>query len=745
MSSTPIQQAKERLPLPLLMEQLGLGEHAKKNARCPFHDDRNPSFSVFQIDGSWFYKCHAGCGEGDEINFLEKHKGISRANATKLYLEIAGCAPLAPIFWRKSNDGASESFDWAACVNSLTDDHLEQLGNQRWYSRAFCAWLWDNRLVGLHNNCIAFPVHNKGSVVGAHYCLEDGSWRYQPQGTKAAPLIFGQLETAKQVHIFESQWDMFAFIDRAELYPSETVVFIATRGASNTRSICNLLPEGISICAWPQNDAPGQKWLNDLCPHVGTKIAKAVVPASHKDLNEWTKAGAGAEDIYRAFWRNELVHAPSERKSADLAVPLEDVCTFLKRFIVFTSEAQPTAIAIWVAHAWTIDAFDYTAYLQITSPEKQCGKSRVLDCLEPIVPKAWRAISPSEAVLFRKIDNDQPTLLLDETDTLFSKGSDDRGELLRSLLNAGFERKAKVPRCIDKGREVHDFAVFCPKAFAGIGSLPDTVTDRCIPVRLRKKRQDEPVERFRRRDAEFITEPIRERLEAWAKREETIKTLNSARPSIPNELSDRQADICEPLLAIADAAGADWPQRVRKALVELCKPDAQEESLNVKLFSDIRTVFKATGTDRMPTKDLLEELIEQETEGPWAIWWESDIRHGNVKGPAAKVSKMLRRFGIKAGVIRVSDGSTPRGYLKVDFIDAWDRYCGPSPTDDVTEQTTQQCNVRDKSFNNKNVDVASLPDVASLHLSAEENGNLVSKNDMNHQLTSVARNVEHPF
>jgi hypothetical protein len=442
-------------------------------------------------------------------------------------------------------------------------------------------------------------------------------------------------------------------------------------------------------------------------------------------LNDWVKAGAQVEDIYKALQLNEVVPAPS-KGDLELAELLQEASSYVKRFIVFTSEAQPTAIALWVAHAWVIDAFDYTPYLQITSPEKQCGKSRVLDCLEAIVPNAWRAISPSEAVLFRKIDTDQPTLLLDETDTLFGKGNDDRGEVLRSLLNAGFERRARVPRCMNFGREVHEFAVFCPKAFAGIGSLPDTVTDRCIPVRLRKRRQDEPVQRFRRRDTELITAPIRERLEAWAKREERIKMLNSARPAIPDELSDRQADISEPLLAIADAAGGDWPQRARKALVELCQSDAPEESVTVKLLSGIRSVFETAGTDRLPTKDLLEQLIEQETDGPWAIWWENDIRHGNIKGPAAKLSRMLKRFKIKAGVFRLSDGSTPRGYLKADFIDAWDRYCSPNSTDDAAEPMMQQCNVTTKSFNDNDIGVASLTDVASLHLSEGNNENVVA-------------------
>jgi hypothetical protein len=106
----------------------------------------------------------------------------------------------------------------------------------------------------------------------------------------------------------------------------------------------------------------------------------------------------------------------------------------------------------------------------------------------------------------------------------------------------------------------------------------------------------------------------------------------------------------------------------------------------------INVLLEVAGIDRMPTKELLERLIEQETDGPWAIWWESDIRHGNIKGPAARLARILARFRIKARGIRVSDNSTPRGYLKVDFADAWERYCSLNISDDATvrnDATTQ--------------------------------------------------------
>jgi hypothetical protein len=346
-------------------------------------------------------------------------------------------------------------------------------------------------------------------------------------------------------------------------------------------------------------------------------------------------------------------------------------------------------VALWIAHTWAIDAFDYTPYLQVTAPEKQCGKSRVLDCLEPLTPQPWRAISPSEAVLYHKIDVDKPTLLLDETDTLFASGKDDRGELLRSLLNAGFERKARVPRCVNKGEEIKEYSVFCPKAFAGIGSLPDTITDRCVPIRLKKKRRNETVERFRKREAEEVARPIRERLEAWTKEEKVMPTLRVARPTIPDALSDRQADICEPLLAIADLAGVEWPQKARQALIEVCVSEENEGSISVKLLTDIRRVFDERGTDRLSTLDLVKALIALETDNPWAPWWEKDVANNNVKGAGTNLSRKLKRFGIKSRVIRTSDDSTPHGFYRTDFEDVWARYCPHSMQPPGKVATTQ--------------------------------------------------------
>ena len=129
-------------------------------------------------------------------------------------------------------------------------------------------------------------------------------------------------------------------------------------GQKTPNLIKGLLREGVSVCAWPQNDElkngkrAGDEWLKDLAKHADVPIAKALVPRRHKDMNDWCKAGATAEDIYGAFFRNELVEVP---KPPGLGTLLDEICAFVRQYISFTSEAQPAVIALWIVHTWFVD------------------------------------------------------------------------------------------------------------------------------------------------------------------------------------------------------------------------------------------------------------------------------------------------------------------------------------------------------------------------------------------------------
>jgi Protein of unknown function (DUF3631) len=233
-----------------------------------------------------------------------------------------------------------------------------------------------------------------------------------------------------------------------------------------------------------------------------------------------------------------------------------------RRHVVLGNDAQAVAVTLWTAHTHAIDAFDITPYLHVCSPEKRCGKSNVLKLAKGLTPRPWFAITPSEAVTFRKIDRDCPTLLLDEVDAIFGPKARDH-EGLRAILNAGFERGAMVPRCVGPTQKLQEFDVFCAKALAGIGQLPDTVADRSVTIRLHRKAKTQQAAKLRARDVPATCDPIRDALAEWAGA--LLEQLRDARPDMPAGLSDRAEDVWEPLLAVADAAGGEWPRQARKA------------------------------------------------------------------------------------------------------------------------------------------------------------------------------------
>jgi hypothetical protein len=377
-----------------------------------------------------------------------------------------------------------------------------------------------------------------------------------------------------------------------------------------------------------------------------------------------------------------------------LSALLEAVEGFLRRYVVFQYPEQAEVCALWAIHTWAFNAFDYTPYLSVFAVEKRSGKSRLLEVLSLLVRNARLTSGSSSAALIRSVDEDNPTtILLDEVDAVYSKKNDAEAENTRQFLNAGFRRGAKFLRCVGQGTaiEVKEFPAFCPKALSGIGRcLPDTVLDRSLPVELVRQSREDRAERFREREAEAKVATIHAELEAWVQLPGVIDTLRDARPGLPEELTDRQQDYCEPLLAIADMAGGDWPGRSRVALIRLCSQE-EDASLGVKLLADIKGIFDSKGADKLHTIDLLNALVAIEDDRPWATWWLDDLKHDKHEKPASRLSKLLKPYGtkqrpIKSRPIRLSD-KVARGYEIDDFKHAFERYL-PSPGKAVTTVTT---------------------------------------------------------
>lgn len=378
---------------------------------------------------------------------------------------------------------------------------------------------------------------------------------------------------------------------------------------------------------------------------------------------------------------------PEQRQLGECGAELlDDVEAFVSRFVVYPGENERIAHVLWIAHTWFMDQWESTPRIAFLSPEPGSGKSRALEVTEPLVPRAVHAVNASPSALFRKVSDPDgaPTVLFDEVDTIFGPRAKDN-EDLRGLLNAGHRRGATTLRSVVKGKsiEVEDFPSYCAVALAGLDDLPDTIMTRSVVVRMKRRAPGERVEPWRRRVNGPEAEKLNARLIEWSNlHQHTINTW----PDMPDGVEDRNADVWEALLAVADLAGRDWPERARVAAVTAVTHSRETKTtLGVMLLADIRRIFTELSVDRISTSDLLERLNALE-ESPWG-----DIRGKELD--ARSLARRLSKYGIKRTTFRDGE-STQKGYLQNDnredaesLADAWDRYLSSPPEESVTPVT----------------------------------------------------------
>lgn len=247
-------------------------------------------------------------------------------------------------------------------------------------------------------------------------------------------------------------------------------------------------------------------------------------------------------------------------------------------------------------------------------------------------------------------------------------------EELRGLLNAGHRRGAVTGRCVVRGKEIftEEIPAYAAVALAGLGWLPDTILSRSVVIRMRRRRPDEFIESFRRRIQAPYGHEILSQIEAWAK-DATIPWL-----SLPPEIQDRDADVWESLIAVADAIGGEWPVRARAAGVALVTASKDvEPSLGIRLLTDLRVVFE--NENELSSKSILHALNALE-ESPW----------GDLRGKPMDergLANRLKEYGVKSRSIRIG-GSTPKGYRRDDLYEVWNRYLPAIPDKSATGATS---------------------------------------------------------
>ena len=350
----------------------------------------------------------------------------------------------------------------------------------------------------------------------------------------------------------------------------------------------------------------------------------------------------------------------------------------IARFVVLPSEAALDAVTLWVAASHLQAAWQHAPRLAVVGPAKRCGKSRLLDVLAETVHSPVLTVNSTPAAVFRSITEEPPTLLVDEADTIFgSPKMAEKNEEMRGLLNAGHQRDRYVLRVVGSDHTPHRFHTFAMAAIAGIGDLPDTIMDRSIVIRMRRRAEGERVSPYRTKRDSPALRAMRADLARWTK--PLADQALHLEPQMPVE--DRAADTWEPLVIVADLAGGSWPRRARQACAGLVASEAQSEDdqpSGARILADIRRIFfSASDPDSIATDQLLFAL-NGDPEAPWGEWGRGGLTPRGLAG-------MLREFGICSGNVRIGDGTQRKGYMRNKFADAWRRYCptvhplGPAP------------------------------------------------------------------
>jgi Protein of unknown function (DUF3631) len=342
----------------------------------------------------------------------------------------------------------------------------------------------------------------------------------------------------------------------------------------------------------------------------------------------------------------------------------------LCRYVVLPSAQAADAVTLWVAATHAQPAWEHAPRLAVVSPLKRCGKSRLLDVVAETCHAPLITVNATIAAVVRSIGEDPPTLLVDEADTLWgTRKVADSNEDLRGLLNAGHQRNRPMLRWDITTRTLDRLDTFAMALLAAIGELPDTIMDRAVVVRMRRRAPGEQVQPYRiRRDAPPLNQ-LRDRLTGWVR--EHLRELRHATPQMP--LEDRAADTWEPLIAVADLAGGDWPDRARSAATLMTAAEAQQEedtSAGVRLLGDLRAVFDQA--DALYSTTILDRLHKLE-DAPWADWYGRALS-------TRELAKLLRPYGICSKSVREhGTGASLKGYARADLHDPWQRYLPPPP------------------------------------------------------------------
>ena len=350
------------------------------------------------------------------------------------------------------------------------------------------------------------------------------------------------------------------------------------------------------------------------------------------------------------------------KKLMDLSISPRELLLEVKQVfsqrVSLQSEGDALIVALWIMNTYLYDIYDTPPYLLFDSPTRGCGKTTALKVISKLCSKPEMMNSPSSAVLFRLIDRDHPTLLIDEAEKL--KFNSEQVSDLKSVLQSGYEVNGYIWRCEDRGNKLGKFHAYCPKALAAIGGLEGALLDRCIVAHMKRATRGliPTYSHLLSKDLD----PVKEKIKAFSLQyRDSIKDLwiKMPRESYWSQFVGRDGDLNFPLLMIAKLAGEDIELQAVEAAVELlgskAKMTIDETDADSKNSEILRVAKVMREEGKFVSKDghkqiLVNHLINplMDEEGAWANMLTGDTQ--KKREDASLIGTHLKKH---RGIVRI--------------------------------------------------------------------------------------------
>lgn len=356
-----------------------------------------------------------------------------------------------------------------------------------------------------------------------------------------------------------------------------------------------------------------------------------------------------------------------QHKSIKPSELFTEIKQYIKKYVFLDSDSIYDVLSLWIMGTYVFRIFKYFPYIHLQA-EMGSGKSHLMDVIKPICFNGVTQASQTPAALYREVERNSRTLLLDEVEDL-QKTSGLSGAI-NKVLNSGFQKSGSVAR--SRGDEVIYFNTYSPKMFAGISDVYSTLTNRIIKIHMKKKLDEEKTEVFRD-SAELLNTQatIRDQLYIFGLMyAEQIASYYNDNPELHNylkTLSNRNYDLWAPLFIIAEIIDQEFGSTENALSISINNYLKREE-----YYHKISGVESDTIKLLESLKDVLPELryVKVSEDEQTLMYLSSDL-YNAFKGlseykkeltSVAKLTRLLGKVEIQNDVVNV-EGDSKRCYF----------------------------------------------------------------------------------